>query len=125
MASMIALALALWGWILPVHIDTATVEDPPCTPGCTVAWATERYTIDRWDGTCVISLTSRFEELPPAEKQTFITHEVGHCLGLDHIEHPGLMQASPLGYTFSVWDRIEFWRVHPAPYKVTFPMVAN
>ena len=71
-----------------------------------------------------IIITPMFEAETPANQQNAITHEVGHCLGLQHIDHPGIMNA--YGGELSGWDMLELWRVHPRPwYKTTLPMVTH
>ena len=117
---MIALALALWGWFLPTNI-TYQYVDHSYDYGPYVAWA------ENWDTNgehCVISIWPRYwDRLPPAHQQRVIVHEVGHCLGLNHIERDSVMKGS--AFEFSVWDRVEFWRVHPAPYRTVVPMLSH
>lgn len=114
--ALVAAALVIWGWFAPVHI---TVDEHAPHEHPTWLASASLY----WDGHCVIKVWPESWR-PVHDPQEIITHEVGHCLGLDHIERQGIMSA--IGdYPFSGYDRAEFWRHYPAPYRVTIGMVAT
>ena len=60
------------------------------------------------------------------DPQFIVTHEVGHCLAIPHIDQPGIMNRfyAP-GTEFSGYDRAEFWHHYPAPYRIAVPMVGQ
>lgn len=110
---MVDVAIALWGmaapWPVFMHDETAMPAGfPP------VAYAALPADHSR----CDIHVVSQiFAGTDPVLIQGVINHEYGHCLGLGHIEQEGLMNARGLG-AFSGWDRLEFWRHWPAPYRL-------
>ena len=115
--ALVASALALWGWFAPVDITVDADAERPDTSSLSIMFL-------YWDGRCVIQVWPEAWQ-PPYDPQLIITHEVGHCLGLMHIEQPGIMNGTYEGFEFSVYDRMEWWRVHPAPYRVTIGMVSK
>lgn len=120
-AAMVAVALAIWGWAFPGAIPVVDQSDNPAYANVTsLAWA------DPWTQApdCVVSILPRnMTYLTVPQVQNVITHEVGHCIGLEHISQPGIMY--PDAGEFSGYDRAAFWRVHPAPHRVTIAMVGT
>lgn len=122
----VAAALAIWASVGPFTAPTITVvefdqdsEAVHANPGA-LAWA-------NLDGdSCVITVwPEHVYHLDAALQQAIVTHEVGHCLGLMHVQGKGLMSWNPLMYPLSDVDRAEFFRVHPLPFRAYAPMVGN
>ena len=121
--TLIAVALAFWGslgTILMPNIVTIDVPADGHTAGA--LWPLE-------DNTCTIRLRPQFYELDANMQQLAIMHEVGHCIGLDHISEPGIMNPVLTASTHeSPADVAEFNRVHPAaprPFRVLVPSLAR
>lgn len=111
LAAMIAIAAALWGMVFPTQIHDQFEPQPAVLTAVRAS-----------DGThCDIFIWShRFYEVSQEERQRYVNHEYGHCLGLNHIDHPGIMSFNASG-EFSGWDRLEFWHHYPAPYRIIVP----
>lgn len=127
-APLIAIALSIWGFVLPFTIASGTVAAQPAFLGSAYTLAYSQMTI--YPGqphpvACHITfITPHIAALTPHQLQDLVTHEVGHCGGLEHLDgHPGIMSPT-LGYEFSDWDRLEYWRHWPAPYRLTVPGVS-
>lgn len=57
-----------------------------------------------WISSCEVRLDPvHYFNLEPGIRQAVLTHEVGHCMGLDHSKEPSIMQ-SPYLYTFGADD---------------------
>ena len=114
--ALVATALTLWGWAFPPNI---IVLDEPERPDA--QWLAFT-TFD--DSACYIHVYSATWN-PAYDPLKIVTHEVGHCLSLGHHDNEGIMNGVYGDYEFSVYDRMLFWRVHPAPYRVAVPMVGQ
>ena len=115
---LVNIALALWGWHGEANISVTEATDYD-GPGW-IAFAAI------YPDSCVIGLfPSRWGSM--ADAQQIIDHEVGHCLGLDHIEGSGIMRArvDPDAFSPSVNDWWEFRRVHPLQRRITIPQVTT
>lgn len=55
-----------------------------------------------------------FMALNEAGRQNTVTHEIGHCLGLDHSQQPSVMM-NPLFYGFGADDMAGIAALYPAP----------
>lgn len=115
-AALVAAALTLWGWAFPPNI---VVLDEPVRDG---VYKLARTTHD--DDACYIHVYPS-TWAPGYDPFKIVAHEVGHCLGIPHIDNPGIMNATYEGYDFSGYDREIFWQTYPAPYRVTIGMVAT
>ena len=104
-AALVAAALAMWGWWPSREI---VVLDEPVRDN---EYKLARTSHD--DDNCYIHVYSS-TWAPGYDPFKIIAHEVGHCIGLPHIEQEGIMNATYEGYEFSVWDRAEFLRHYPA-----------
>ncbi|MCC6382990.1 MAG: matrixin family metalloprotease [Dehalococcoidia bacterium] len=63
-----------------------------------------------------------FFQLSEAGRQNTVTHEIGHCLGLNHSDQPGIMM-NPLLYNFSADDAAAVAAVYgPREAHVVAPM---
>lgn len=124
MAGLISVALAIWGVILPWVITFNVANEQP--PGYEGLWivayaAPVTYPSDLHPSSCNITyIAPHIQDLTIHELQNVTTHEVGHCLGLNHISQPGIMAPS-YGADFSGYDRLEYWRHYPAPYQLHVP----
>jgi hypothetical protein len=123
-SALVAIAIALWGWINPTPITVATVHrEGPYRNVDSQAWA------DRWSapGECTITLVAEnVRDLTPIDVQRIVTHEVGHCAGVDHdSQHDGIMYPDATGHDLNGYDRAAFWHLHPAPYRLTLGMVSR
>ena len=119
--AMVVIALALWGYVLPMHVTVVRSDaDPHGFVAFTDGGLTDpAHPLD----TCDILVMSRnFDQLTPHLQQNAITHEVGHCLGLQHLDVPGIMFPS-VAYDFTDADRAEYRRVHD-PLRRAFAFVA-
>ncbi len=98
-ALLVQLALLTWGFLLPLNVSVIKGTDPSF-----VGYATT----DRWTdpSVCTIRIYPLFDTLTPDQKQGVMTHEVGHCLGMDHVSYDSIM----LGPTY--WT-------HPQPRDLT------
>lgn len=114
---LLAAALALWGWAFPPPIVVLEESEPP-RPGIIA-------NVTHDDETCFIHVYPS-KWAPEYDPQFTITHEVGHCLSLRHIEQQGVMsEVYTPGTEFSGYDRALFWQSYPAPYRVTIAMVGQ
>ena len=112
-AALVAAALALWGWLYqppPIVVVEESTRDNE--------YNISRVTHD--ENFCYIHV---YPWNPAYDAGKIIAHEVGHCLGIPHIEQPGIMNATYEGYDFSGYDRAMFWQLYPAPYRTTVAMV--
>jgi hypothetical protein len=117
MMLLIAYALALWATVGPFVAPSITVESADGNPAYAQARPSLAWTNGNGTDACVITIWHLyFDQLPPAAQQDVITHEVGHCLGLSHIDPAeGVMTSTAGVFPFSDADRLEFLRVHPLP----------
>ena len=123
-AALRAAALLLWGRaFLGVITITEDHSGDALQADRVIARATWRVPSD---GVCSITVYLPRWEVD-FNVQAIITHEVGHCLGVNHTENqPGLMGASYEDWTaFSGYDRIAFWRVYAPPYRIGIPFLAT
>ena len=60
-----------------------------------------------------------FFALPEAARQNTVTHEIGHCIGLNHSDKPGVMK-NPLFYDFSADDATGAAVLYGAPWPRIF-----
>jgi hypothetical protein len=110
-ATMVAIALALWAAVGPFTAPKITVE-PHYTDAAYAGVTAVAGTVV--DDPCLIILYPKFQWLTPEMQQTVIDHEVGHCLGLEHIDPSlGIMTSTAWGTEPTAADRAEFYRVHP------------
>ncbi len=121
--AMVAAALALWAWVFPGPISVVNGDlEPAYRTVSDQAWA------DRWSvpGECTITVfPSRMAGWPEHTIQNVVSHEVAHCAGVEHdSQHEGIMYPDASQYEFSGWDRINFWRVHPAPFRLAIGGIA-
>ncbi len=109
---------------------TIEYEETPTYPN---AYAyTKRYGTDlQHISTCQIFVNpdGDFDALEVSQQQIVIAHEVGHCLGLNHLGEPSLMYRAPLFYgTLTEADIIEFYRAQPQTGRLpirAFAVVAH
>ena len=96
-------------------IDVAGADGNPAYQEARPSYA---WTEGNGTAHCTITVWHKyFDALSAAVQQNVITHEVGHCLGLSHIDpEEGVMTSTP-NFDFSDADRIEFLRVHPLPRR--------
>lgn len=57
---------------------------------------------------------THFFVLAEVARRAVITHELGHCLGIDHSESPGIMK-NPFLYSFTDDDRAAARALYPPP----------
>ena len=112
LANLVIAALALWGWTLPIRIDASYDARYATNPLYATAFSIHNDYSD-----CSIRVYDRFYTLSPHEQSNVIVHEVGHCLGLQHILAPGVMRADAI-HDLTEVDRVEFRRVHPLGHRI-------
>lgn len=115
MSVMITVALLLWGIVSPVPIRVV--------PDTRIESAAANRYVDR----CEVAYNPTWFQWLGAGQQSVISHEVGHCIGLNHlpVNEPGVMSGVSSGQAFSGYDRVEFWHHYPAPYRITILGVSN
>lgn len=116
---MVIAALSLWGmsnWIRPIVV---TSSDTPPAQSNILAQAGLSM------GMCRIQVYDKFHE-EVEDWQIVMDHEVGHCLGLNHIPQPGIMYPA-LGpdTQMTIYDWVEFWHHYPLPYQLRAPMLTQ
>lgn len=129
MAGLISIALALWGISLN-FIITFNLADtyPPALGDDVLAYSQPTIWPDGHISACNITYVApNIQNLTRQELQNLTTHEVGHCIGLNHIPQDGsIMYFMLRSYTvFSEWDRLEFWHHYPPPYHLTLPILTH
>lgn len=122
MAGLISIALTIWGALIP-FIITFNVADtyPPALGDDVLAYSQPTIWPDGHISACNITYVApNIQNLTVQELQNLTTHEVGHCLGLQHIPQDGsIMYFMLRTYTaFSPFDRLEYWRHYLAPYRL-------
>ena len=111
-STMITIALSIWGILFPGISVRDESNNPAYIYVTSQAWADNLTQAPN----CIISVLPRnMIGFSDSTVQNVITHEVGHCLGLEHISQPGLMYPDASQYPFSGYDRSEFWHHYPAP----------
>jgi len=121
--TMVMIALALWSalgsmFTVPdIQVHDSSTSDNVDFREYERIWAAWTYVAE---GSCVIWVPPVWQTYPAQLQQKIITHEVGHCLWLNHIEGEGIMGTGE-GYELSAADRMEMWRVHPPLFRVYVP----
>lgn len=115
---LIAAALALWlsvgSFLAPSIVGVDGDVDPDST-------AQHTYVGEAiWIGAvCQVTVWhSAYDLFSPAEQQTIVDHEVGHCLGLRHIPEEGIMHAV-IGDALTGADVAEFQRAQLSHHAFT------
>ena len=120
MEMMLYVALSLWNTLGLFLAPVITVEFEPTTTYPNAYAFARRYGVDtlhivRCD--IFVNPDGDFDALSTEQQQVIVSHEVGHCLGMDHIDGPALMARYPLfnGGVITEADVAEFQRTHPVP----------
>lgn len=113
-------ALVIWGmsnWSTPINIVSSDAPPPQASVLASTGVSTYR---------CGIIVYDKFHQGELVDWQIVIDHEVGHCLGLNHIPQDGIMNASyNYGEQMTIWDWVEFWHHYPLPYQLRAPMLTQ
>ncbi len=122
MAGLISIALTIWGVMLSYIITFNVADSYPSQLGDSVlAYSQPTIWPDGHISACNITYVApNIQSLTVQQLQNLTTHEVGHCLGLQHIPQDGsIMYFMLRDWTvFSGYDRAEFWRHYPAPTRI-------
>ena len=118
----IAAALLAWG-ITSAPAITAEFHSNPAAP---IAQAGAGLPPD---GHCLIGVFDGWwASASEADRQSVMTHEMGHCLGLGHYGDcnsiPSIMGCAFLG-EITDYDRVMLARARGSGYAVVVPMLAN
>ena len=114
LATLVAIALALWGFLLPVNIEVIPGTDPSFHGLATA---------DRWTNPskCTIRIYPAFYDLlTPFQQQGVVTHEVGHCLGLDHVDYDSIMKDPPRWTVPQPADLTALRALHPGNVRALY-----
>lgn len=116
---MVAIALALWGlvWGNPINIVSSDIA--PSQPNVLASAGVSTYR-------CGIIVYDKFHVGEKIDWQIVVDHEVGHCIGLNHIPQEGIMNASLTPETrLTIWDWVEFWHHYPLRYGYRMGLVSR
>ena len=120
--AMVAAALLLWGWALPLHVTFHDAREEPAYAGVTsMAWVDELNTAPE----CEIWTGNRFYLQTPERQLSTVTHEIGHCLGLDHVAYPSIMRDPSYWFTPQEADLVALRRLHPLQRRAFAAVTAN
>lgn len=119
---MIAIALALWAtlgnFVAPPIVATVFYGTPD---GAFYGWASG-------DAPCFIGLWSKYWSPLDEHGQLYvIVHEVGHCLGLPHVNGESIMSTPVIPdrpLTFSPEDSAAFRVAYPLPVRGRVAMLS-
>lgn len=119
-ASLIALALAWWGFTDPFSVFT--IDDPNSEPAAYTIGALDPYD-------CVIYLGPGYYANTDTGRTRILAHEIGHCFGIIGDGSPfygqvyeSLMNGSPGVITPNGYDMAMFRDAY-YPYKIIVPIV--
>lgn len=107
MNELVRIALMLWSMLGSFQAPAIQVNDESLDK------AYQSLALTTLTDVCVITLGTPWVGLSDGSKQGVMTHEVGHCLGLEHITCPSVMGCPTLIYRPNELDAAEFRRVHP------------
>jgi hypothetical protein len=93
--SLLATALGIWGYLYPGQVQVQVTSNIPAGtlayayPGVPDGGATWVWTNNRWyfvasRTPCIIKISPNWTTWPSWMQQDVMTHEVGHCGGLQH-----------------------------------------
>jgi hypothetical protein len=114
--SMTAIGMAQWESVSGARFGPVTVHVAPLLAPIYYSEQAAQTWVGQ-DG-CEVRLDPAYwPALSPQGRQNVVTHELGHCLGLDHSIEPGVMQ-NPLFFDFSPADGALARARWPLPYRV-------
>ena len=120
MTLLVAIALSRWGFLLPVNIEVIPGTDPSFHGTATA---------DRWSdpSKCTIRIYPAFYDLlTPVQQQGVVTHEVGHCLGLDHVAYDSIMKDPTRWTEPQPEDLTALHELHPGTVRALYlPGIAS
>lgn len=110
MSTLIAIALSFWLSLGAIFVPEIQTRDENIQRLEAVPASTDILQ------PCIIHIYPLFYQQDYTIQLLIIEHEVGHCLGLQHIDSPGIMNLVLWPNTvFTDADKTEYYRVHPEP----------
>ena len=118
--TLISIAIAFWAAIGATNFPEINISYIHSDKHvASILWPLE-------DNTCQLRIYDTFYEIDSYMQQEAITHEIGHCLGLDHIDQPGVMNAHLSDLTAETGaDVWEYYHVHPLPLLTRIPEISS